>query len=230
MLRRFGDQHEHIIALLATFTYKGSFYLLFPWAECDLLGLWEKTPPQRDHATVLWIADQCLQLVNALHEIHFSPDNTQEPKRFGRHGDIKSENVLVFPQETGTAGHEKLVLADFGFSSVHRDTSISALSNHRVQAPPGCRPPEMDVKNAKTTRGFDIWTLGCLFLDMCTWWFGGWRLLQEFEEARYEKGIAGLISSTPKTNNYFNKTIGDHVEVKRSVTKVNFKAPIDMLN
>jgi serine/threonine protein kinase len=229
MLKRFGDLHEHIIALLATFTQKGSHYLLFPWAECDLFDFWKNTTPRHDHETVLWIAEQCLQLVNALHEIHYVR-KTPDLKRFGRHGDIKSENVLVFPNPAGGSGHGKLVLADMGCSSVHREISISAMSNNRVQSTLQYRPPECDIRGAKITRAFDIWTLGCLLLDMCTWWLGGWDLIEEFKLERFERDKVVDYKTGPKSDVYFEmrryeNSEDEHILVKESVTEVGSMSP-----
>jgi len=228
MLKRFGDQHEHIIRLLATFTYQGDRYFLFPWANCDLLHFWENTTPRQDHETALWIAEQCLQLVNALHEIHYLRANTADLKKFGRHGDIKSENVLMFPPPLGTPGHGKLVLADLGFSSVHREISISAVSGSKVQSTLQYRPPELAIQGARVTRSFDIWTLGCLFLDMCTWWLGGWDLVKEFQEERFERGKPpdGDYTTEKKSDVYFEVrryriTPVEDVKVKGSVKLVS---------
>ncbi|RYP68386.1 hypothetical protein DL769_005514 [Monosporascus sp. CRB-8-3] len=46
------------------------------------------------------------------------------------------------------------------------------------------QPPECDVKGGTISRAFDIWTAGCLFLDMITWLIGGAAWRNEFSEKR----------------------------------------------
>ena len=46
------------------------------------------------------------------------------------------------------------------------------------------RPPECDLKGGKIGQSYDIWTLGCLYLEFITWLLGGWELVKAFEEKR----------------------------------------------
>ncbi|OTA57628.1 hypothetical protein K449DRAFT_335224 [Hypoxylon sp. EC38] len=130
--------------------------------------------------------------MEAVHLIHFppEPDSLQPPDRlYGRHGDIKAENILVFKSQKGGAN---LVLSDFGLSSVHHDMSKSNVPNEKVSATPGFRPPECDMKDGRISRAFDVWTLGCLFLDLLTWLVGGEKLRLRFEEERMTPYINGF--------------------------------------
>ncbi|ROW15179.1 hypothetical protein VPNG_03035 [Cytospora leucostoma] len=74
-LKRFGGQHSHIVTLLATIASrkysKIDYFLLFPWAESDLLRYWKKDPnPVMTHSRCVWIAEQCYGIVDAVAFIH----------------------------------------------------------------------------------------------------------------------------------------------------------------
>jgi serine/threonine protein kinase len=103
---------------------------------------------------------------------------------YGRHGDIKPANVLLFndPNEHDNIG--TLKLTDFGlaeFSALH---SRSYKPKSKVATSPSYRPPECDLHNGVIGRSYDIWTLGCLYLEFITWLLGGWELIEEFTEKR----------------------------------------------
>lgn len=229
MLKTFnGMVHPHIVSILTSFRHGSSYYLLFPCAVFDLAKYFEERAPTDRTKTARWVSKQCLGLMEAVHKIHFPPklDTLQpEDKLFGRHGDIKAENVLVFISHEG---EENLVLSDFGLGSMHHDQSKSNIPNREISATPGFRPPECDMENGKISRSFDVWTLGCLFLDLLTWLLGGEDLRSEFDRTRMTPYIDGR-----DTDIYFEivATEGKSNEpgyiVKEQVTNVSpFKEPL----
>lgn len=109
---------------------------------------------------------------------------TDMEQLYGRHGDIKPANVLLFrtPDAFGDMGILKLT--DFGlaeFSAVH---SKSYKQKSKVATSPSYRAPECDVYGGVIGRSYDIWTLGCLYLEFATWLLGGWKLVEKFTEKR----------------------------------------------
>ncbi|KAI0110209.1 kinase-like domain-containing protein [Daldinia grandis] len=193
MLERFGrSQHPTIITTLASYRHGDERYILFPWAEYDLDRYCEtnvKAPD--DPETVCWIADQSLKLAEAIDVIHAPLEEGSEEQKetlFGRHGDIKAENILVF----GRSGKRPtLILSDFGLCSVHHDWSKSNVPNQSLPVTPDFRPPECEMKEGRITRAFDIWTLGCLFLDLLTWLLGGNSFRERFKKKRTTPWIGG---------------------------------------
>jgi serine/threonine protein kinase len=196
MLRQFGPRHHNIIKLLGSITWKESntseqYYLLFPWANNDLLGFWkERRKPIRDHHTFKWIVDQCCGIIDALRVIH-DPKivNNEGQELFGRHGDIKPENVLWFSKD----GKEVLVLSDLGLTAVHREGSRSNVPGMAIPVTPDYRPPECDMEGTvgSISRSFDIWTLGCLFLEFIVWILHGWEGIKTFKKERESPYING---------------------------------------
>jgi len=185
LMRFNGLAHDHLVTLLASFKHGGKRCLLFPYAPCALDQLWQyKEPnPQMDTATVRWVAKQLYGLMSAIYTIH-EPKHLQHltVQKYGRHGDIKPDNILWFSCATDAKGI--LVISDMGLSSFNSKKSRSNISNGKVLGAPGYRPPEMDVKNGKVSRTFDVWTLGCLFLEFMTWLLRGYTGVHEFGEKR----------------------------------------------
>lgn len=165
MLRRFHG-HTSIVKLLATVTRqigqaRKEYSLLFPWAAGDLISFWKSTelPPTANHSIYLWICHQMQSLTDAIKHIH-SPNkrNLDGGDLFGRHGDLKPENVLWFRKDE----ENTLMIADLGFSVVYRKISRSAEAGHRLQVTATYRAPECEMKgqDGRILRSFDIWTLG----------------------------------------------------------------------
>lgn len=198
-------KHAHLLSLLATFRLKGRYYLLFPYANFNLREFWKNTPlPDFSETTVSWILHQCKAIASALHMVHeyrstheanLSVSNSDSSgliegdpwledndRRYGRHGDIKAENILWFAgEEMGETG--TLVIADFGLTTVHKKTSRSEVNARYVTGSPSYEPPEL-MLHSKISRAYDIWSLGCLYLEFITWLVCGWDQLQHFPMAR----------------------------------------------
>lgn len=152
MLSKFSDDsHPHLISLLAAYTHRKSFYFIFHWVRVDLVKFWKEIKPRPDiKETVQWVASQCFGLADGLLKIH-KYENFREPRSrgaedgasvrvrpYGRHGDIKPQNILWFPNPTdgGT-----LKLTDFGLAEFHTQQSRSNLPKSRIAATsPSYRP------------------------------------------------------------------------------------------
>ena len=102
---------------------------------------------------------------------------------YGRHGDIKPENILWFPGEDNESEQGTLKIADFGISELstrqnHPSDSVTGLS-------PTYRPPECDNPGNQVVNSlWDVWSLGCLYLEFATWLLKGWEGIDEFRRLR----------------------------------------------
>jgi len=221
-LRRFnGLVHDHLVTLLATFTFRAQYYFLFPYADYALDQYWQKRLPRPDRniETIRWVAKQCSGIMAAMDTIH-DPKHLHhlKVKGYGMHGDIKPDNILWFNCTSDPKGI--LVVSDLGLASFHRETSRSNIPNKDIPKVPGYRPPECDIKGGTFSRAYDIWTLGCLFLELLTWLLGGWEYVNEFSKKRTTTFII-----TGAKNNIFvkfkpTKTHGLFVaQVKPEVTE-----------
>jgi serine/threonine protein kinase len=201
-LQRFsGLVHNHLVTLLATLKYQNRFYFLFPYAEFDLDAYWERKErnPKMDTDTVRWVAKQCSGImagIDAIHEPQSVSLHGLVEKKYGRHGDIKPDNILWFDTSSDPRGI--LVISDMGLSALNRETSRSGLARYNIPRVPGYSPPECDVRGGTISRAYDVWTLGCLFLELLTWLLGGSDFRKQFEEKR-----TTVYSITGSKNNIF---------------------------
>ncbi|KAF4468753.1 kinase-like (PK-like) [Fusarium albosuccineum] len=220
-LRRFsGLVHRHLVTTLGAFKRDGKCNFIFPRARWDLDHHMDYQSPTWDLSTVLWASEQFMGLMGALDTIH-NPKHlhlSDDPeKRYGRHGDIKCDNILCF-QIAGHSGQHNLVISDFGLSAYNRDTSRSNIPNKGLPAVPGYRPPECDIEGGLISRAYDIWTMGCLFLEILTWLLGGPKLLQDFREKRQTPYINGANNDIFFVLKTFGKK-GYVAQVKPEVTR-----------
>ncbi|KAG7578788.1 Protein kinase-like domain superfamily [Arabidopsis thaliana x Arabidopsis arenosa] len=81
------------------------------------------------------------------------------------HCDLKPENILVFPSF-------ELKISDFGLSKREGDSKWW-LPSHPFAGTPIYMSPE-SISTGETRRGLDLWSLGCVVLEMYTgkrpWW------------------------------------------------------------
>ncbi|UQC87904.1 protein kinase [Colletotrichum lupini] len=208
MLRKFESEnaHEHLISLLTTWSQKGFFYFLFPWAECDLVKYWEiHSEPDMGEDLVRWVARQTAGMAAGLARIHEYPGkvdgNTENAVKYGRHGDIKPDNILWFRSSMGDPG--RLVISDFGLGVFNSKRSRSNIPNNSgIGRTPTYRPPECDIEGAMISRSWDIWTLGCVYVEFVTWLLGGWELSEDFAEYRMTR--SSIWGQEFKSDIYFD--------------------------
>lgn len=232
-LKRFSGQHDHIVPLLSTISVNEGryedFYLLFPWADSDLLGYWATHPkPSLSEETWKWLIEQCCGIVDAVAFIHDPRENMTDPqdnRPYGWHGHIKPENVLWFRKRSSIGDRGALVLSDLGLATVQRDTSRSNIPGEAIPRAPSYRPPECDMDGPRgyISRSFDIWTLGCLFLESIVWALEGWDGKVRFRFSRcdstYLNGDTDLFFDIKRTDEDIRRS--EYVfQVKDAVTKV----------
>lgn len=231
-LRRFnGKVHKHLVTLLATFTQGGSYHMIFPWAEQDLDTYWDNNPRPdlNDVGLVRWISKQCLGIMEAISLVH-NPTKLDTAGRFGRHGDIKAENILWYkgskPDDRGI-----LVISDFGLTAINSAKSRSMMPNNSagLKFTPSYRPPECDTLDGKITRSFDIWTLGCLYLELVCWLLRGTRGKKNFDAARTTTFISGArvdiffdVKQSRKDDTKYVFMVKEVVSKVRSTACTNF--------
>ncbi|OTA69478.1 kinase-like protein [Hypoxylon sp. EC38] len=202
VLRKFAGNPRHsIIRLLMTFELDNKYYLIFPWASGNLREFWKgQTRPvehpqtslsgRRNDKLGLWMTQQCARIAGGLGEIHsilnkspdeIPPTSGRESKLYGRHGDIKPENILWFRNSDNVSTFGTLKIADFGISRWHRNAETS-----RISCTPTYRAPEYDLPlpNRQVSRAYDVWSLGCVFLEFTTWFLSGRDGVEAFQQER----------------------------------------------
>jgi serine/threonine protein kinase len=210
-------KHPHLVKLLATYKFKSHYHLVFPFANTNLRGYWEDTGlPRWNQETYAWFLGQLRGLTSGLNAIHNfrgalaygkEPAHqgltipvgeylTVEPaeERFGRHGDIKPENIL-WSNEFGTGKDGILQIADLGLGRFHGVDSRSVIDARFLSCSPTYAPPEVVLK-LPVSRAYDIWSMGCVFLEFVTWLLEGDSVLKDFSSARANTGLDGVNDDT----------------------------------
>ena len=187
ILKRLEEKkHPHLIPLILSYELEdlaGKFKLVFPLAKGDMRVLWGEDPEDNRHSA-LWILEQCYGISDALSVVHQDHktnirewENNPNMPHFGRHGDIKPDNILIFEKQGGTGSNgPHMVLSDFGLGNFHRLVSRSRVDPRKTPNSPTYRAPEFDVKRDRgwsITRRADIWNLACTFLELLTWYIMG---------------------------------------------------------
>jgi serine/threonine protein kinase len=160
--------HIHLVKLVGSYTdpkYVG--LIMWPVADMDLATFLAHHPDSKERKICLRRFFGCLG--TAVAYLH---DNKI------RHKDIKPENILVKDR--------KVLLTDFGTSRNWSDDTKSATSGTvAVHTPRYCAPevadhavgfsslqylrePKMLIAEQQRNPASDVWSLGCVFLEMCT--------------------------------------------------------------
>lgn len=119
-----------------------------------------------------------------LHIVHPTGSSSADAKIYGRHGDINPGNLLWFDSSLDHKGllGGTLKIADFGqaeFNSEKTKTKPRMVAHTWTY-----RPPECDLSPSLVRQTYDIWCLGCVYLEFVTWMLGGARLLASFVSRR----------------------------------------------
>ena len=211
ILNALRDQHNsHIVTLLATFSLANKNYLLFPAAAKDLWQFWMEDTcwgpfPWRHSDLFVWVLEEMCGLAGALRTIHNFKMGGESV--FGRHGDVKAANILLYTPTTGSETWTTSRLADMGSSMMLFDEQ----SRWTIKPAPGTgtyEPPECDLSQPQS-QAYDMWMLGCVFLEFLVWLLEGSSGLREFGERRCH---TSLFYGAPFTNDYFYSIIYDESE------------------
>lgn len=226
------------MSLLATYEQDGKFHLIFHWADTTLLGYWETECPKPtvDLETITWMAEQCRGLCDGLVKIHRHlswstneeecADGTDPSRReiFGTHGDIKPENVLWVRDPENLEDRGTLKLTDFGLAKFNnRKTNLYHRKTGNVVASPSYRSPEFDTDKSLIGPSYDVWALGCVYLEFITWILGGYDLVSDFQQSRKTRdpGWHGITTDTFFVINKEQGTKAGCASLKESVLCVS---------
>ncbi|KAK1979870.1 kinase domain-containing protein [Colletotrichum cereale] len=183
-IRRLGD-NKHITQYFETFSQGDRSYIIFPVAKGgDLEMFWDTQKSKlRDGRLTLWCLEQMLGLAEALQILHeFLGDDAN-----CRHGDLKPGNILHFLTD-GVDG--TLKIADFGISRIHNATTFQRLGKNTTtrSTTPSYEAPEAWFNHTRS-RKYDIWSIGCIFLEFALWLADGWEAVEAFGDARKPKQL-----------------------------------------
>ncbi|SLM36189.1 rho gtpase activator [Lasallia pustulata] len=142
-------EHDHLVKFVGSYTDSRYIGLLIsPVADCDLKAFLTRDPfPEYDLLLMRDFIGCLCSAVNYLHENKC------------RHKDIKPGNILIKGQS--------VLLTDFGLARDFSDRSGSTTVGRSGPYTPGYASPEVVASEPRNTPS-DIWSLGCVYLDIAT--------------------------------------------------------------
>jgi serine/threonine protein kinase len=213
--------HNHIVTHLTSIMDEDTFYILFPPAQCDLRAFFnQKTAPISQNNVVPWFFSQLRGLADAVLHLHALGDSEVKrqwtlhndfiPSRPVLHGDIKPENILVFAS-SDEASWGTFKLSDFGSAQTSDNYMRSLLCEViQVRGTEAYESPDL-LNSSKPTCATDVWSLGCVFLELLVWLF--------YPPGSDETGFMTQRSSDPCSHNssFWRLTESGKVDLKQSV-------------
>lgn len=174
-------RHPNIIELYCSYLYKGSYNLIFPVAEGGTLetvleGPRDSVWPVTDSQILIALTG----LASAIDTLHNFESESLDVKLTGCHHDLAPRNILV--------QDDNLLLADFGLSTF-RCSEENSLTMFKIVrgsyvAPEGQFFCDNEMKRGQISRPGDIWSFGCILLEMVTYMVNGQSGLKTFRKAR----------------------------------------------
>ncbi|KAF2656768.1 kinase-like protein [Lophiostoma macrostomum CBS 122681] len=190
--------HQHLVKCLASWTLGAKYHMIYELAACNLDEFVKKFPePSQDSGLPEeWLAKQLCGIAGALLVVHNQGADsgsssslmvpTTAPAKTGYIHDIKPENILVYRYQ----GHLYWFrLSDFSCAKVV--DLVATVSGQRLShmttgsGTPNYKAPE--THTGKTSRPYDLFSLGCVYLELLTWYFQGYSALVSFKKARREQ-------------------------------------------
>jgi serine/threonine protein kinase len=199
-----GLDHPHLLKCYASFTFSFRYHMIYEKADCDMEEFIKTNKKAADvpSLTPQKLATQLHGLAAALSVIHnqgqpdakdrsglLNPDSAANlPSKTGYIHDIKPENLLMFIYEQDGKETHWLRLSDFSCAKV-ADFVASISGKKRASwrsdsksGTPVYRAPESMYE--KTSRPYDLWSLGCVYLELLVWYLEGFDKLTEFRDTR----------------------------------------------
>ena len=220
--------HEHVVTHLATWTQESKYCMLFPYADCNMREYMQHH--KFDAASgiqMIWILRQLRGLASAIKHIHDLSNNgtrtgsrlhvSEQVNRAGWHHDIKPQNILYF---AGSSENEAAFrIADLGSSKIQTYRSGS-IETKTPTGTPTYEPPE--AAKGLTSRPYDIWSLGCVFLELLIWAVQGHHAVEEFRELRKATKCPESLADSAIDDCYWQITVTGEPYRRKSVdTRIN---------
>jgi serine/threonine protein kinase len=198
-----GLNHDHLMKCLFSWKFGPKYHMIYEMANCNLEEFFKKMsmPKRQSELSNGWIIKQMCGLAGALRVVHNQEEEEKEdshnsnmlgvPKaakirtKSGYIHDIKPENILVFLYGGTTYCFR---LSDFSCAKVVdfiESISGQHMNSHITTSKSGTpdyRPPES--MKGETSRPYDLWSLGCVYLELLVWFLQGYTALEDFRASR----------------------------------------------
>ena len=209
---------NHVIKLLASFSSCDIYCMLFAWAEANLQEFLSRNASSREGFVLqTWILSQMTGLAQGLSVIHEFTKFNDGTVVYGRHGDLHPQNILLVRSLDEPNPDAKGTLQLSSMSEVQFFQSPEAFNTPRDTG--SYEAPECQLDRTAGP-SYDIWSLGCIFLEIFIWLSEGPKGLQQFRLARLDPDpIYGdsvlddyFFSLQTEGRSYVSATVRPHVK------------------
>ncbi|MCJ1394648.1 hypothetical protein MMC18_007528 [Xylographa bjoerkii] len=221
---------RHIVTHYVSWTQDGKYYMLLPYADSNLSEYMKRQAfGPINKANILWLLRQFHGLVDAIESVHtiteehgrtassgLSPAQ-QRVRKSGWHHDIKLENILCFPEKFST--RVNMYLSDFGSGRVQFLRSGSA----NTRTPSGTQTyeaPDGTVNGGAISRPYDVWSMGCVVLEVLVWASFGYPAVKQFREHRQASRFPGSSEDKGDDDCFWQKDTSGRIYLRPSVEAI----------
>jgi serine/threonine protein kinase len=233
-------KHPHLIKAIAYYKKGNKHCVIFPWAEHgNLRDFWKKSPPKLNRRYLRWVFTQFCGLAEAIERLHHSQEDQAT-----RHGDLKPENILCFKGDHGPNGNQDectLVIADVGLSKSH--DKLTEFRKDATRTNSGTimyEPPETELQPKQPrSRRYDVWSLGCIYLEFVVWLLYGAKDLDRFRSDLTSSGSntrfyvieedSGTRNKTSRLNSAVEKWVDWIKKDPRCPEKTAIRSLVDLI-
>ena len=180
------------------------------------------------HKEMLWLLEQFRGLASALKLIHDLSNEdapAQSPRlqvssptlpgeqKAGWHHDLKPENILYFYDTDPPRG--TLRISDWGSGKINTYRSGKTMFTFSPNGTLTYEPPEI-MYEGKTSRPYDVWSLGCVFLELLVWSLWSFQEVKKFAGERKDRRDLGS-QSILKDDAFWQRIEGGNVVLRGGV-------------
>ena len=204
-------RHVHLMPLVACYStpagqsfqsLDSALHLVFPWAVTNMFDwMRSRTTPTEHHQGLEdprrrkeYLYDTIMSLVSAVSYLHREINGA-----FTSHHDLKPQNILLLG--------ERWTISDFGMTRL-RSLDKGSQTERKLGSYP-YQPPEYGEKDVKKHgRSFDIWSLGCIIVELAVLVVYGWesKKLDTFETERSKNRNRARASGREDDVSFHNNT------------------------
>ncbi|KAH7110127.1 kinase-like domain-containing protein [Dendryphion nanum] len=171
--------HPHLIKAIAYYKKGDRHYVMFPWAtQGNLQDFWNRGPYTLDPGFFEWVFTQLCGVAEAIERLHGS----NNPKLW-RHLNLKPEKILCFDNDSTQDGSCVFVITFVASIRVDNRIISEMWEGHISSRTLMYDPPEAELQpHLPKSRQYDIWSIGCIYLEFIIWLLYGTKELQHFRD------------------------------------------------
>ena len=246
--RRLICLHFEVSIHIAALIQGSEFYIFFNYAEYGNLETFLTQGSSPEDARLSYefsrrfprftahdLLDQMKSILGALKFLHSELQIKDNPRTYCRHMDLRPSNILVFPG--GNVGTWKL--SDFGISvfksHVKALKDLVSSSEHASGTPTNLLGPHFapelhphyveKIDNVKS----DVWSFGCIFVEVLAFALGGGSTVQRFRDHREEGNDDWFYKVIERRQDHDNRSTDLFSDTKQFLLKPRIKQWIETI-